>query len=282
MEHKGFAKCKISCVGFCMVVFLLAAGVFVFHVQAWADHKRDYGVFLNADSSDLKKLAGYKTVVIDAQYFSKKDISYLKKQGCVVYSYLNVGSLENFREYYATYENLTLGEYENWEEEKWIDVSSARWQKFLTSLEKKLINKGIDGFFVDNCDVYYQYPGEKIFEGLTVILKHLRKYGKPVIINGGDTYVMEYRKRNGTLTDIMTGVNQECVWSKIEFDQGKFFAQKKKDREYFQKYVETCDDEGLDVYLLEYTKSRTLKNRIKKYCSRMQFLYYISDSIELN
>ena len=80
----------------------------------------------------------------------------------------------------------------------------------------------------------------------------------------------------------MTGVNQECVWSRIDFDTGKFSSQKKNDRVYFQKYVEVCDDEGLDVYLLEYTKSKALKNKIKKYCRKKDFHYYISDSIELN
>ena len=140
----------------------------------------------------------------------------------------------------------------------------------------------IDGFFVDNCDVYYEYTTDDIFVGLTTILKHLMKYQKPVIINGGDAFVMEYKERYGRLTDIMTGVNQESVWSRIDFDTGKFSVQKKSDRNYFMKYVETCDSQGLDVYLLEYTKSKTLKSKIKKYCRQKHFHYYISDSIELD
>lgn len=266
----------------CIMLFLLLPGLFSSMVFAKEDDKKDYGVFLSLDASDLDKIAMYQTVVIDAQYFSKKDITYLKKQGCTVYSYLNVGSIENFRKYYDTYEKLTLGEYENWEEEKWMDVSQIKWQRFLASLEKGLIKKGIDGFFVDNCDVYYEYPTDDMFVGLTTILKHLMKYRKPVIINGGDAFVMEYKERYGRLTDIMTDVNQEAVWSRIDFDTGKFSVQKKSDRNYFMKYVETCDSQGLDVYLLEYTKSKALKSKIKKYCRQKHFHYYISDSIELD
>lgn len=273
-------RCITICI--CIIFSLLLSGLFGCRVFAKEDNRKDYGVFLSLDASDLDKIAEYQTVVIDAQYFSKKDITYLKKQGCTVYSYLNVGSIENFRDYYDTYKNLILGDYENWEEEKWMDVSQSKWQKRLVSLEKAFIKKGVDGFFVDNCDVYYQYPTDEIFEGLTVILKHLMKYEKPVIINGGDSFVMEYRKRYGSIKGIMTGVNQECVWSRIDFDTGKFSSQKKNDRVYFQKYVEVCDDEGLDVYLLEYTKSKALKNKIKKYCRKKDFHYYISDSIELN
>ena len=243
--------------------------------------QKDYGVFLSLDSSDVKKISEYKTVIIDAQYFSKKDIEYLKRKGCTVYSYINIGSIEVFRDYYEKYSGLSLDNYENWDEEKWMDVSSYAWQKFLVSLSKKLSDKNIDGFFVDNCDVYYQYPTEKVFEGLTVILKNLMKHKKTVIINGGDTYVTKYHNRYGSLKDIMTGVNQECVFSKIDFEKKKFTVQEKCDRQYFQKYIEMCKDDELNVYIIEYTKNRKLINKIKSYCEKKSFHYYISSSIEL-
>ena len=66
--------------------------------------KKEYGVFLSIDSSQIKKLYEYRLVVIDAQYFSAKDIRTLHKKGVKVYTYLNVGSIENFRDYYKKYE----------------------------------------------------------------------------------------------------------------------------------------------------------------------------------
>jgi hypothetical protein len=59
--------------------------------------KKDYGVFLSIDSSQIKKLYGYRLVVIDAQYFSAKDIRTLHKKGVKVYTYLNVGSISRRR-----------------------------------------------------------------------------------------------------------------------------------------------------------------------------------------
>ena len=266
-----------------LMLAILLAGLYECEVFGKDNSRqKDYGVFLSLDASDMDRITEYQTVVIDAQYFSKKDIAYLKKQGCTVYSYINIGAIENFREYYDEYSNLTLGEYENWEEEKWVDVSSTVWQNFLVSLEEELLDKSIDGFFVDNCDVYYVYHTDDVFEGLTTILEHLMEYGKPVIINGGDTYVMEYETREGSIQRIMTGVNQECVFSRINFKKGSFSAQKKIDREYFQDYIETCDRQGCDVYLIEYTTDRKLKRKIKKYCKKKGFHYYISDSIELD
>ena len=51
-------------------------------------------------------------------------------------TYLNIGSIENFREYYTTYAELAIGEYEHWEEEQWVDVANPDWQKFIGQLSQ--------------------------------------------------------------------------------------------------------------------------------------------------
>ena len=59
----------------------------------------------------MERFKIYETIVIDAQYFTKRDIELLHQNGTVVYTYLNIGSIENFREYYTTYAELAIGEY---------------------------------------------------------------------------------------------------------------------------------------------------------------------------
>lgn len=243
--------------------------------------KNDYGVFLNADASSLKQLKNYDLIVIDAQYFTKSDIELLHQNGTKVYTYLNIGSIENFREYYTSYEKLTIGRYEHWDEEKWVDVADPDWQKFIEQLSQELFEKGVDGFFIDNCDVYYYAPRESIFEGLTAILQNIMTFDKAVIINGGDTYVTEYSERYGAIDHIMTGVNQESVWSAIDFDKGTFYEQTKETRDYYCNYLEACQADGMDVYLLEYTTDKKLIQKIKKYCNEHDFHFYVSNSLEL-
>ena len=160
---------------------------------------------MNADRTAVPKLKNYEIVVIDAQYFSAKEIRALHIRklhagGTKVYSYLNIGSVENFRPYYKTYEHLAIGDYENWEEEKWVNVADKDWQEFMDTLAGKLKKKGVDGFFVDNCDVYDYAHKKDIFDGLTVILKKIRAMGKPVVVNGGDIYVTAYQKRSGSIS----------------------------------------------------------------------------------
>ena len=89
VDKYGIVLCAIAIL---MIVLLIGS-----YVLMKEDYERDYGVFLSLDASDMDKIEGYQTLVIDAQYFSKEDIMHLKEQGSTVYSYLNVGSIENFR-----------------------------------------------------------------------------------------------------------------------------------------------------------------------------------------
>lgn len=266
---------------FLIPIIALIFFLFVFR-QGNASSEKNYGVFLGIDREQITTLYDYQTVVIDAQYFTADDINSLHDKGITVYSYLNIGSLENFRDYYEQFKDLGLGSYENWEEEIWIDVSDADWQKQVIHLAAKLSEKGVDGYFIDNCDVYYIYPTEEIFMGLTTILQALRADDMPVIINGGDTYVTAYRDKYGSAADIMTGVNQECVFSKIDFEHETLSKNTTDDRNYFQEYIQSCADDSMDVYLLEYTSDEDLIAEIAAYCKKEGFAYYITDSIELS
>ena len=279
LRRKKIKQTKVLALIF---VIVLISGYFLIKDSNTSTFEgNDYGVFLNADASSLKQLKNYDLIVIDAQYFTKSDIELLHQNGTKVYTYLNIGSIENFREYYTTYEKLTIGRYEHWDEEKWVDVADPDWQKFMEQLSQELFEKGVDGFFIDNCDVYYYAPRESIFEGLTAILQNIMTFDKAVIINGGDTYVTEYRERYGAIDHIMTGVNQESVWSAIDFDKGTFYEQTKETRDYYCKYLEACQADGMDVYLLEYTTDKKLIQKIKKYCNEHDFHFYVSNSLEL-
>ena len=114
------------------------------------------------------------------------------------------------------------------------------------------------------------------------ILRKLRAAGAEVIINGGDEFVTAYVDRYGSLQDAITGVNQETVFSVIDFAHGTFHRAKKDDQTYFTEYLSRVAALGGRVYLLEYTHSARLMKEIDAFCARMGYTYYVSDSIELN
>lgn len=247
--------------------------------------KKSYGVFLSVDEYTpfaKERFKQYEEVVIDAQYFSIDEISDIKSHNTTVYSYMNVGAIENFRSYYDTYKQYAIGEYEHWDEELWMDVTRPEWQNFLVDeLADQFFTKGVDGLFIDNLDVYYEYPSEDIFTSITEILKALKEYDFPIIINGGDTFVSEYLSRCHLLDDVMDAVNQETVFSMIDWDHETFSKNDDEEKEYFQEYLDEVSPFLNEVYLLEYTADDELIKEIKDYCDKHHFKYYISSSLEL-
>lgn len=241
----------------------------------------DYGVFIGI-GSNLARCEKYDTVIIDAQYFSEEEIKSFSEKGHKVYSYLNIGSLENYRSYYKRFLLSTLGSYENWGEERWMDVSKEKWQSFiLDELVPEMLRKGVDGFFVDNCDVYYNYPKKSVYDGLVTIMQGLVKTGKKVIINSGDCFVDEYCKNGGRVSDIITGINQESVFTSIQWETSTFGEASEETNEYFTAYIEKYASMGTDIYLLEYTSDRATAEKAEEYCKNHGFTVYITDSIEL-
>ena len=190
-----------------------------------ASKETAYAVFLGLDPEHASRMHGYQTVVIDAQYFTKDEITAVQKRGTKVYTYLNVGSIETFREGYDALKGLVLAPYDNWPDEYWVDVSKPEWQTFIANEAKSLAEKGVDGFLLDNADVYYLYPTDAIYDGLSAILKGLSQYDKPVLINGGDVFVTRAVLDAESPNTTITGVNQECVFTNIDFDAGKLTRQ---------------------------------------------------------
>ncbi|MGF3183369.1 hypothetical protein ACQV2W_06325 [Facklamia sp. P12934] len=108
------------------------------------------------------------------------------------------------------------------------------------------------------------------------------KYDKDVIINAGDSFVDEYYNKFGLVNDILTGINQETVFSAIDFENEKLTKQMDKEREHYQQYISKYSHEGAYIYLLEYTTTQSIAHTIQTYCTQNQFKYYISDSIDLD
>ncbi len=264
--------------GALLILILIGCGLFFIKREC----RTDFEICLSTDRM-RKEWEDVRTLVLDGQFFSGGEIRHLKECGVEVYSYLNVGSLEKFRSYYSDYEPLTTEDYENWEDERWVDVTRPEWRAFITgTLAKELSDKGADGFFVDNCDVYREDSPEEVYLALVDILCVLRADGKKVIVNGGDVFLREYAERNESLLEILTGVNQETVFTSIDFERGAFGKQSDETREYYLEHLERCRKKGAEIFLTEYTNDPALRKEAENFCKKHVYRLYVSDSVELD
>lgn len=263
-----------------IILFLIM--LFVLIISACSAITKPYAVVIGMAKEDVLKLKNYELLVIDAEYFSKADIEELKSNGNKrISTYLNIGSIEKFRDNYEVFKHLALSKYENWDEEEWVDVTDESWQEYIYEKGKELCDKGVDAFFIDNADVYYQYPEEEIYRSIIDMLNKLYGLGKDIYINGADVFVKKMIEEDRS-KDLIRGVNQECVYTTIDFRHDKFEVNSEENREYLEEYIIKVKKYGLDVYLLEYTTDEKVKKEIIKYCDKKGFKYYISKSLELN
>lgn len=253
--------------------------------QVDAASKADkWGVFIGAKSkvtpARIKK-DKYKYVVIDAQNYTASDIAKLKKSGSIIYSYLSIGSIANYRPYYKRFKKYTLGNYNNWPGEKWVNVTKKSWQDFVVNnLVASMTKKGVEGVWVDNTDVYYKYHRKSIFNGLVSILNRIHKKNIPIIINGGDVFVKQLMKTKKT--KVIDGIMQEEVLTLISgYGSNSFKTQTSEDQKYFKSYIKKVKKAGLYVSLLEYTKKASKRKTIINYCKKNGFGYYICDNVML-
>ena len=266
-------------------IFFLSICFLIYRFGKVKQMKKDYGVFIGADNID--KIKGYNVVVVEPASIDIGGVESLHKTNEKIYAYLNIGSLENYRPYFNEFKEKTLGLYENWEDEYWMDVSDVAWQKLIVDkLGRDIVDKGFDGFFIDNCDVYYYYPNEEIFNGLSSILQGLRslnmtkKYKIDIIINGGDTFVSKCIE-NKTATELFDGVNQECVFTDIDFENKTYKEKDESDREYFKEYLSNVKKYIPEVYLIEYGANSNLIKEIENYCNENGFYWYNAKDLEL-
>ena len=276
--------------------FLLVLLLFLFF-HAFPRKREDYGVFLgismssdtgeegltsdDKETDQLLFLAKYKTVILSPGSFTKKDLQYLHRAGTKAYAYINVGALEEYDPEYLRFKKLTLAPYENWEDESWVDVSDKEWQNYITEkIAKEIAELGFDGFFLDNFDVYYLFPEEKIYRGLDAVLSGLQKYNMPIILNGGDSYVSRAIEENAT--DLLfQGVNQEDVFTAYHFDTNTSSLQDSDTRRYYQDYLEKAKNAGLSVFILEYKADKELSKEVSSYCKEKHFQWYNAPDIFL-
>lgn len=241
-----------------------------------------WGVFIGTTlHGNTSKVKNYKSIVIDGQNYTKAEIKKLKSGGRKVYSYLSIGSIATYRSYYKRFKKYTLGKYDNWPDERWVDTSKKAWQDFVVNeLVAGLRKKGIDGLWVDNTDVYYEFHRTSILNGCISILSRCHNKKIPIIINGGDVFVSKIISMGKA--KIIDGVMQEEVLTRITgYSSNKFARQLKSDRTYYEAYLKKVKKAGRSIALLEYTKSSSMRKEIINYCKKKGYSYYISNNVAL-
>ena len=226
----------------------------------------------------------YQTLVLDATNLDKSDIKQLHSKSHQVFAYLNVGALETSNSFYRDFKDLIFKPYDNWPDEYWLDVTDSAWQDFLVhQLAQSLKDKGVDGLFLDNLDVYDHDQRPEVYASLVQLLKEFQSMGLPVIINGGSTFVSQFVAENPKLArQLIYAVNQESVFLAYDFDAGKPVQQTAEAEDFYLDYLNNLSQTGIQVFLIEYGTDSYQADKILKQCQELDYSLYLAPSILLD
>ena len=248
----------------------------------------DYGAFLGRSDNDVTDFNKYKYVSCELDEFTDTNIKRLSEKGTNFLAYLNVGSLEEYRDYYDDFVEYTFLDYEDWPDERWIDVSNKSWQAYLiNTVAKDFKDRGAYGVYMDNVDVYtIAKENDKNYvsfaNGIKNIIKGVANLGLKVMINGGSEFLDDMNDQEDGIFSSIWAYHQEEVFSLItDYENDKFGKQVKDDTEYYQDIAKIMKNKGKEVFFLEYTKDNTLINEIKSYCESKKYHYYIASKVNL-
>ena len=247
----------------------------------------DYGAFLGRSDNDVTGFNQYKYVSVELDEFTHTNIERLTRKGTKFLAYLNVGSLENYRDYYEDYESFTFKNYDNWPDERWIDVTNQSWQDKMVELAEDFKNEGAFGVYMDNVDVYSIAKEEEMnytafASAIKSIISRIDALGLKVLVNGGAEYFDDMNDLGGNVFNYVWAYHQEEVFSLIEdYDENVFSTQGEEDRIYYQEIANLFKSKNKEVFLLEYTTDNSLKEAIENYCLDNNYHYFISSTVEL-
>ena len=189
-----------------------------------------------SEGLDLDRLAQtFRLIDIDADpalaRFTPEEIATLKAGGRNrVISYMNVGTCESWRTHWTTAPGCTpcgentaaqLRPLQGWTDETWMNPANRAYQDLLLDcVAPRLVERGVDGFFLDNMDMHWANDAEAApcdaacFQGAIDFVRRLReRYPNHLIILNGISDDLRLGMAGGTpLPLLIDGISREGTY----------------------------------------------------------------------
>jgi len=163
------------------------------------------------------RFAGYDLVVVDGVEANRAQVRTLRGAGRVVLAYLDVGSIERGRPWFAAARPYRLDLWKDWGE-WYADTSRAGYRRLIGGrVAGSMLAKGFDGLFLDNTDMVSTHPRQA--RGMRTLVRALarrvhRRHRLLFAQNGDETI--------GPLLGVLDGWNREDVTSTYDFSTHRY------------------------------------------------------------
>jgi uncharacterized protein (TIGR01370 family) len=169
------------------------------------------------------RYAPFDLVVVDGQEPSRGQVAALRSGGRVVLGYLDVGTIEPGRPWFAQARRYRLDFWPAWGE--WFaDVAKPGYRHLVLRVAKGTLAKGFDGLFLDNVDMISTHPRQTA--GMHALMRALASLvHRPAAGRPGLLFAQNGEEVIGPMLGYLDGWNREDVTWSYDFRQHRYVHQ---------------------------------------------------------
>lgn len=255
-------------------ILLLLPLLFFYNAVIHAQCKSSVLVCYGNINPELIK--GYNYVILEAEFYSKEDITLIKQHNKIVLSYISLGEVNINAKYYEDLKELVNRKNMNWGSYL-LNISDKKTQEVLLKEIARRLDKGFDGLFLDNLDNYTIHgPQTDQQYDLLYFLKTIRRsYPSHFFMQNSGLLLINYTN------NLINAIAIESIASSYNFQEKTYALREEKE---FIKLMNSLEqikkDYDLSVILIEYADEYELYQKICERLKKTDFLKFIG-KIEL-
>ncbi|MFN3639355.1 MAG: endo alpha-1,4 polygalactosaminidase [Flavobacterium sp.] len=225
---------------------------------------------------DLKSVKSYSEIILETAHFSKSDIQEIRKNKTKVYGYISLGEVNKNATHYKSLNEDFLGKNKNWDS-YYLNLNSNTTKNVLINVIQQMVDKGVDGLFLDNIDNFSSFGQQKNQKEELIKLFSLIKKKFPhlyLIQNSGAELFPETK-------NCVDAVLFESIFTNYNFEKKKYYERVGEDFiNHFKKIKEVEKIKKTRILLIEYADNFEMYQNTVKNLGQHSYDFFIG-SIDL-
>lgn len=219
------------------------------------------------------EIVGYNMVIVESQQYSKEDIIKFKHNNKKVIAYISLTEVNESAFYYNSIKDYAVDKNKNWGS-FFLDINNPKVHPIILEAIGKILEKGVDGIFMDNLDNTSQWgrlAGQE--EALVTLIKKIRDKHKDITLiqNSGLFLAKKLQKYTNAILI-------ESVLTSYNFEKKEYGYQNDKQKKELLTSINRLKRElRKDVFLVEYTNEQEMRNNVVKEAASLKLPLFVAN-----
>lgn len=254
--------------GFYLGKFISFGGEINYH----AIEVMDIGFFQDRTNGSLTNLDKYNVSVINTDYYSKEQIQSIQNKHTEVFGYINIGLIYKTDPNYNQFKDAVLKEYEKDSNYCWVDVRNEDWDEYILNAIQGMLDKGVDGVYLDGTKVYEQYGDSTYYarQSIGSFMKKVINKDKKLMIQGCSNLLWNFNfdgNNNYPAYHVDYYVEEEMLTMVVDEATNTFGARDSESVNSLNSVITEANETfTFNVILVEHEIDQETNDKIISYC----------------